>query len=209
MFQEPDRRAQVLLGDYTHRLSSMLQSAPKTRAGDDRILDPPAIECDPEARALWIAFSNEIENTMKDGNSLAPIRAFACKLGEHAARLAGVLTVYQARDLKPESIGGSAMANGITLARHYASEALRLHGVASVAPDRLLAAQVLTWWRRQPDRRQHLAAIYQLGPNAARDPDTARRIAAILETEGHITPLPPGTIVEGATRKWAWELTPD
>jgi hypothetical protein len=210
MFQEPDRRAQVLLGDYTHRLSSMLQSAPKTRAGDDRILDPPAIECDPEARALWIAFSNEIENTMKDGNPLAPIRAFACKLGEHAARLAGVLTVYQARDLKPESIGGSAMANGITLARHYASEALRLHGVASVAPDLVLAGRLLAWWRGLPDRRLHLAKIYQFVPvEAIRDAATARRIAKILETEGHAIPLPPGTIVEGAERREAWELTPD
>ena len=209
MFQEPDRRAQVLLGDYTHRLSAMLQSAPKTRAGDDRALDPPAIECDPKARALWIAFSDEMEGAMKDGKPLAPIRAFAAKLGEHAARLAGVLTLYAARDLKAETIGGTAMANGIRLARHYAAEALRLHGVASVAPDRLLAAQVLAWWRRQSDRRQHLAAIYQLGPYAARDPDTARRMAAILEREGHVTPLPPGTIVEGAARREAWELTPD
>jgi hypothetical protein len=209
MFQEPDRSAQVLLGDYTHRLSFMLQSAPKTRAGDDRALDPPAIECDPEARALWIAFNDEIEAKIKPGGPLAPIGAFAAKLGEHAARLAGVLTIYEARDLKPANIGGSAMANGIRLARHYASEALRLHGMASVAPDRLLAAQVLAWWRRQPDRRQHLAAIYQLGPYAARDPDTARRIAAILETEGHIARLPAGTSVEGAARRDAWELTPD
>jgi hypothetical protein len=209
VFQEPDRRAQVLLGDYTHRLSAMLQSAPKTRAGDDRALDPPAIECDPDARRLWIAFHDEIEAEIAEGKPLAPIRAFAAKLGEHAARLAGVLTVYEARALKPVNIGGTAMANGIRLARHYASEALRLHGVASVAPDRLLAAQVLTWWRRQPDRRQHLAAIYQLGPYAARDPDTARRMATILETEGHITPLPRGTIVEGATRREAWELVPD
>ena len=209
VFQEPDRRAQVLLGDYTHRLSVMLQSRPKTLAGDDRALDPPPIECDPEARALWIAFYDEIEAEIADGKPLAPIRAFAAKLGEHAARLAGVLTVYDTRDLKPANISGSAMANGIRLARHYAREALRRHGVASVAPDRLLAAQVLAWWRRQPDRLQHLAAIYQLGPYAARDPDTARRIAVILETEGHITRLPPGTSVEGAARRDAWELVLD
>lgn len=209
VFQEPDQRAQLLLVDYTHRLCFMLQSAPKTRAGDDRALDPPAIECDPEARALWIAFHDEIEAEIADGKPLAPIRAFAAKLGEHAARLAGVLTVYEARALKPVNIGGIAMANAITLARHYASEALRLHGVASVAPDRLLAAQVLAWWRKQPDRQQHLARIYNHGPYAARDPDTARRMAAILATEGHITALPRGTIVEGAARREAWELVPD
>ena len=209
MFQEPDRGAQVLLGDYTHRLSFMLQSAPMTRAGDDRALDPPAIECDPEARALWIAFYDEIEAEIADGNPLAPIRAFAAKLGEHAARLAGVLTIYGARDLKPANIGGKAMANGIRLARHYASEALRLHGVASVAPDRLLAAKVLAWWKGLPDHRLHLAAIYQRGPYTIRDPDTARRIAALLEADGHVTPLPSGSVVEGAARKWAWELTQD
>jgi hypothetical protein len=209
VFQEPDQRAQVLLGDYSHRLTVMLQSKPKTLAGDDRILTPPPIECDPEARALWIAFYDEIEAKIEAGNSLAPIRAFAAKLAEHAARLAGLLAIYDARDLKPANIGGSAMANGIRLARHYASEALRLHGVASVAPDRLLAAQVLAWWRKQTSRQQHLATIYQLGPHAARDPDTARRMAAILETEGHVTKLPAGTIVEGAARRDAWELTQD
>jgi hypothetical protein len=209
VFQEPDQRARYLLADYTHRLSFMLQSAPTTRAGDDRALDPPAIECDPEARALWIAFYNEIEAENADGKPLAPIGAFAAKLGEHAARLAGVLTVYEARAQKPVNIGGTAMANGIRLARHYASEALRLHGVASVAPDRLLAAKVLAWWRKQPDRRQHLAAIYNDGPYAARDSVTARRMAEILQTEGHISKLPPGTIVQGAERRDAWELVPD
>jgi hypothetical protein len=210
VFQEPDRGAQVLLGDYTHRLSFMLQSAPKTCAGDDRALDPPAIECDPEARALWIAFYDEIEAEIADGKPLAPIRAFAAKLPEHAARLAGVLTVYEARAQKPVNIGGIAMANAITLARHYASEALRLHGVARVAPDLVLAGRLLAWWRGLPDRRLHLAKIYQYVPvDAIRDAATARRIAKILETEGHAIPLPPGTIVEGAERREAWELTPD
>jgi hypothetical protein len=187
----------------------MLQSAPKTRAGDDRALDPPAIECDPEARALWIAFHDEIEAEIADGNPLAPIRAFAAKLGEHAARLAGVLTIYEARDLKPANIGGSAMANGIRLARHYASEALRLHGVASVAPDRLLAGRLLEWWKGLPDRRLHLATIYQRGPYNIRDPDTARRVMAMLEMEGHAIRLAAGTSVEGAARRDAWELAPD
>jgi hypothetical protein len=120
-----------------------------------------------------------------------------------------VLTIYAARDLKPQSIGASAMANGITLARFYAGEALRLHGAAMVAPDRALAARLLQWWRGLPDRRLHLAAIYQRGPYAIRDPDTARCIVGILEAEGHAIPLPPGSVVEGAARKEAWELTPD
>jgi hypothetical protein len=209
VFQEPDRRARVLLGDYTAKLGFMLRQRPPTKPDDDRILNPPALECDLEAKALWVAFYDEIEAAMKEGGSFAPIRAFAAKLAEHAGRLAGVLTIYAARDLKPQSIGASAMANGITLARFYAGEALRLHGAAMVAPDRALAARLLQWWRGLPDRRLHLAAIYQRGPYAIRDPDTARCIVGILEAEGHAIPLPPGSVVEGAARKEAWELTPD
>lgn len=209
VFQEPDQHAQKILGVYTGRLRTLLQHRPKTRAGDDRMLDPPPIECDPDARALWIAFHNDIEAAIGDGKPLAPIRAFAAKLGEHAARLAGVLTLYAARDLKAESIDGTAMANGIKLARHYAAEALRLHGVASVAPDRLLAARLLQWWKGLPDRRLHLATIYQRGPYNIRDPDTARRVMAMLEMEGHAIRLAAGTSVEGAARRDAWELAPD
>lgn len=208
-FKEPDYQARLRLGDYSARLGFMLRQPPPTKPEDGRILNPPPLECDPEARALLIPFINEMESAVKDGKPLAPIVAFAVKLGEHAARLAAVLTIYGARDLRPASIGASAMANGITLARFYAGEALRLHGAAMVAPDRALAGKLLKWWQGQPDRRLHLAAIYQRGPYAIRDPDTARRVAGILETEGHAMRLPPGTILEGAARKEAWELTPD
>jgi len=101
------------------------------------------------------------------------------------------------------------MANGICLARFYAGEALRVHGAAMVAPDRALAATLLQWWQKQPERRLHLSAIYQFGPNAIRAPDVARRMVRILEEEGHATRLPAGTIIEGAARKEAWELVPD
>ncbi len=63
--------------------------------------------------------------------SLAAIRAFANKAGEHALRLAAILTVY--RDHEATEIDAETVANAITLVEHYLGEATRVAGMAVVA----------------------------------------------------------------------------
>jgi hypothetical protein len=83
-----------------------------------------------------------------------------------------------------------------------------MQGAASVPPDLRLANRLLQWWQARRDRRLHLAAIYQRGLNALDTAEKARRIVNVLVSHGYATPLPPGTEVDGARRKEAWELVP-
>jgi hypothetical protein len=68
------------------------------------------------------------------------MRDFAAKSAEHAARIAGVLTLVE--DLKANEIGLEAMACAIPLADWYVSEARRLQQ-AGRADLRLLRAKAL------------------------------------------------------------------
>jgi hypothetical protein len=206
MFREirdEDRRA---LAAYHATVGALLRKAPATKPDDAGILDPPVMHLAPDARALWIEFANDTEAAIAPGGPLAPIKAFAAKMAEHAGRMAAVLAVYD--DPEAMEVPPVAMAGGIALAQHYAQEMLRLAGVASINPDLRLAHRLLVWWREQGGRDLHLAAIYQRGPNALRDAATARRVMRLLEEHGYAEPLPPATEVDGAPRKEAWELSP-
>jgi hypothetical protein len=79
---------------------------------------------------------------MRVDGEFASIRAFASKMPEHAGRLAAVLQVMD--DPESTEVSAEAMANGIALTRHYASELLRLKDAALVLQ---LAGRVLAWWQ--------------------------------------------------------------
>lgn len=206
MFREVREEDRHALAAYRATVAALLRKAPATKTDDAGILDPPVMLLSAEARALWIEFANDTEKAIAPGGRLAPIKAFAAKIAEHAGRLAAVLAVYEDPDAM--EVSADAMANGIALAQHYGQEMLRLAGAASINPDLRLAHRLLAWWREQGGHDLHLAAIYQRGPNALRDAATARRVMSLLEEHGYAEPLPPGTDVDGAARKHAWELVP-
>lgn len=206
MFREPSHASALALGDYDARLTDIMQHSPRTAGGDATVLDPLPLPLDANARGLWVAFYNAVEAAQAGDGPLQPIRPFASKMAEHAGRLAAVLTVYA--DLDAGAVEAEAMAAGIILAEHYAGELLRLHGASGHSLDLDLAARLLAWWQDQPDRRQHLAAIYQRGPNAIRAADTARRIVGVLVDHGYVDALPPGVVLDGAARNETWELVP-
>jgi hypothetical protein len=127
-------------------------------------------------------------------------------MAEHAGRLAAILQIYG--DPDAVEVGAEAMANGITLAQHYCGEMKRLADGASIAPDLKLARRLLQWWQAGGKPKRHLAELYQRGLNAIGDAATARKIVAILEESGWVKRLPPGTPLDGAPRRDAWELSP-
>jgi len=194
------------LEDYNNRLRYLLMRPPVTRPDMPDALDPPPMQLCAAAKSEWITFYNSCERATAPDGGLAPVRAFAAKLAEHAGRLAAVLTLYYDPDAMEVSL--VAMQSGVALATHYAHEMLRLHGGASVSPDLRLAERLLNWWREQPSATLHLASIYQRGPAAMRDAKAARKAVETLQEHGWIERIAPGTIVEGAPRKEAWRLLP-
>ena len=118
---------------------------------------------------------------MRPEQSLAPIQGLAAKAAEHAARLAGILTLVD--DLQAGAISKVHIEAGIELVQFYLNEALRLFNSAAINPDLLLAEKLLVWARMR-GTPLYLRAVYQYGPNAIRDKETARRMVSILEGHG-------------------------
>jgi len=206
LYREAPAEAWRVLSTYSDAIEAWLRLPPRTEGDSPDVLDPVPLTLDHDAKQLWIKFHDSAEISLAFSGALAPIRAWGSKLPEHATRLAGLLAA--ADDPETLSISRDAMARGITLAQHYASEMLRLAGGANVPPDLQMAQRLLTWWQARPDPRCHLATIYQTGPNTLRDASTARRIVNILADHRWIEPLDPGTEIEGMTRRECWVLLP-
>jgi hypothetical protein len=206
MFREASPAWRVALDDYDARLAALLTCPPRMRDGADGVLDPQSLTLGAEARAIWVQFHDHAERSIAEGGAWRPIRPFGAKAAEHAGRLAAILTTYA--DPEAREVSGEHVACGVQLAQHYAAEMLRLAGAATVAPDLRQAAALLRWWQARDDARCHLAAIYQFGPNAIRSAEAARKAVALLEDGGWVRRLEPGTIVDDAPRREAWELVP-
>ena len=205
-FREAPETCAAALGDYRRQLGTLLRRAPATRADDNSVLAPHVMTLASDARALWVRFSDHMEQQAGPGGAYAPIRAWAAKAAEHAGRLAAVLTLYA--DDEAMEVPADLMSCGIALALHYAQEMLRLAGAAGTSVDLRLASRLLTWWQQRGSPRLHLAMIYQRGPNAISDAATARRLMEILVEHGHAKKLPAGEMIEDAPRREGWELVP-
>lgn len=112
---------------YNHAIKSLLETAPVLWAeGDGYELKPQDLYLTDDAKALWIAFYDEIERQQGNGSELEGARPFASKAAEHAARIAGIITLVQ--DPAATRIPSSAMDGGIELTAFYLTEHIRLTG---------------------------------------------------------------------------------
>ncbi|MDR3521375.1 MAG: YfjI family protein [Acidocella sp.] len=202
-YREAPPECDAVLRTYKARMRELLDK-PLPMLGDSGGLDPVVLTLDHDARLGLIAYHDTVERELLPGGIYYSIRGFGSKMAEHAVRLAALLTAYEDGDAV--EVGAVALERGTKLATYYASEMKRLADGATIAPDLKLARELLHWWQGRSDRKCHLAEIYQYGPNPLRDAATAKRIVAILEDHGWLKRLPPGTILDGSSRKDSWEL---
>jgi hypothetical protein len=190
---------------YGARLLSILEK-PLPIAGDrPSELAPHALPLSQAAGRLWRAFADRVETMLAHDGELRPISGIANKLPEHAARLAGVLTLV--RDIDAGEIAAGETAAGTELAQHYAGEALRLHGGSQVSAELRLAKQALDWLMQKWDEPAiSLPDLYQRGPNTIRDGKVARTVVAILEEYGWLVRIPQGAEIAGTRRREAWRI---
>ena len=112
---------------YSDAIKALLETAPALwEDGDGYELKPKDLYLDDDAKALWVAFFNEIERQQGNGRELDGARPFASKAAEHAARIAGIITLVQ--DPQATQIEGLAMDAAIELTGFYLTEHLRLTG---------------------------------------------------------------------------------
>lgn len=196
---------------YRARLTMMLERVERLVLSDTeahkRGLALRNLPLAPSAKRLWVQFYEHVEGHLSA--ELAPIRAFASKLAEHALRLSGVLALHA----NPEAagIGEEPMQMGIELAQWYGGEALRLAGGYRIPRELALAGEVLAWVCERTQGRSprllHLAEVYQFGPAGVRSARAARESLRVLEEHGYLA-YRPNAEVEGQARKDAWEVNP-
>jgi hypothetical protein len=96
------------------------------------------------ASKLWTHYADHIEKQIGPNGPLELIKGLANKLPEHAARMAGVLTLIH--NIESLEIDTNHLAKAIELSDFYANEALRIYN--QVRPDLILAQKLLDWLGR-------------------------------------------------------------
>ena len=98
------------------------------------------------------------------------------------------------------------MDAGIALAQHYAIEALRLFDAGSARPEILQAEQLLDWLKNRDAELISLPEVYQFGPNAFRDAQSAAEAICVLEEHGYLEAVEGGAVVNGVHRREVWRI---
>jgi hypothetical protein len=201
--EPPTERDEALLF-FDQRLRAILETPLPLRPGTLNELQPPAIGLTPDARKLWISFSDHVEEQLFAGAALASIRPFGAKVAEHAARLGAVLTLVE--DLDAVDLDVTHLASGIELVQYNVTEWLRLHDAAQTRPEIARAQRLLDWLMLWNDPLIGLPEIYQRGPNVIRDAQAAKQAVGILEDHGWLIREEGGALVKGSFRRDAWQI---
>jgi uncharacterized protein DUF3987 len=193
------------LANYNAQLLAILKHRPPMAQGRVNELEPRQLEFDSLAAKTWMNYADAVEHQLGSGGAFEPIRGLANKLPEHAARIAGVLTLINGLDAA--SISSGAFERAILIAEYFASEALRLFDAGMISPEIRLAESLLMWLLNKWDEEfVGLKVVYQLGPNAIRQAATARKAVAVLVEHGWLEPAPKGTKVAGVKVREAWAI---
>ncbi len=120
------------LTSFHARMRALLHRRPQTVGdGDGCELQPRVLPLAPAATALWIEFYNEVERQQAVGGGLERARPFASKAAEHAARIAGILELFD--DPDAGAVAEDSMDCALSVAAFYLAEHVRLTGASTEA----------------------------------------------------------------------------
>lgn len=129
---------------FNERIRELLGTTPERwPEGDGYELKPRDLYMGDDARALWIAFHDEIERQQETGSELDAARPFASKAAEHAARIAGIITMVE--NPQATHISSEAMDGAIQLTAFYLNEHLRLTGAGRQEREEGALRSLLEW----------------------------------------------------------------
>jgi hypothetical protein len=206
--RDPTPESRVKFMAYEARMYEILQLPLPLAAGKANELAPRILHLNADARTFQINFADHVERQIGPDGELKPISGLANKLPEHAARLAGVLTLVENPDA--HEISSEFMARGIMLAQHYAGEALRLFQGAKIDADVRHAVRLRDWLHHSwKEANISLPDIYQRGLNSVGSRKTALRLVEVLQAHGWLVKLPGGAVVCGERRRDVWRIVKD
>jgi hypothetical protein len=183
-YEDPDPSDESAIKAYGARILGILETPPTMTDGVPNELSPRALPMSADAAGEWKRFFNHVEGQSGPSADLAPVRDFASKAGEHAARIAGVMTI--ANNIQAEEIGLAAMECACELMNWYLAEAERLHSASRTNPKLLRASELLEWLRGRDSDECGFREILQFGPNAVRTKEVADEAVSILIAHGWV-----------------------
>jgi putative DNA primase/helicase len=142
----------------------LAKKCPVHQHGDGHELAPRVITFTCDASALWIEFYDEVEAEQANGGQLQGARAFASKAAEHAARIAGIITIVENPDAT--EVSAEAMSGAILVTSFYISEHIRLTG-AGIEDRHNGLLRMLAEWIASRGRVEHKQLLQQ-APNKVR-----------------------------------------
>ncbi|MDS4020599.1 MAG: DUF3987 domain-containing protein [Candidatus Competibacter sp.] len=201
-YRSEDASQDPAIRRYWDVLKALLERPYPLREGTRNELMPRLLPLADPAKAAWIHYCDTIEAQLGSGQPLEPIRGFANKTAEHAARIAGVLAVIE--NQAATVIELPHVQAGIALMDYYLTEMLRIQETGAGNPDIRLAEKLLDWARGF--EVIYLRLIYRHGPNAIREAETAKRLCRLLEEHGWLSKIEGGAVIDGIHRRNAWRV---
>lgn len=189
---------------FEYRMSTILET--KLPANERTLeLKPRLLKLSIEAKKMLSAYSDEVELKQAPNQPYRNITGFASKSAEQAARIAGVMTLWE--DLHAQEVTAETMQNAITLARYYLVEANRQTSGAIVDAEIDRAEKLRVWlmdtWREPEITNRD---VVQHGPYCVRDSKAAKKALQILTDHGWLVAFPKGTVIRGSARSQAWHV---
>lgn len=202
---------------FNRRISIILETPKPLAEHSKQVLEPRELALSPAARELLGQYHDSVERLQAKGGDLEMVRPFASKSAEQAARIAGVLTLWD--NLEACEVSETVMSDAIMLAQYYLSEAKRMADLAVVSEDTAKAERLRQWllegWpgvaendNRTPDCITP-RDVAQFGPGSVRETKDAKRFLGILEKHGWVVELEKGTVLDGVPRLLAYRIVRD
>jgi hypothetical protein len=206
MYLQADLRDEPALVRYQMRATELLTRALPLTPGTQNELAPPSLVLSADAGELWRKFHDAVESGMRAGGRFATVLPWASKTPEQAARVAGVLALFD----QPDAVDVSAetMERAIEIALWHLGEAVRLVGTAVVSREVRNAEAVLAWAHEKGHRLLHSTLALHSGPACIRENRTFRDAMAELERTNWAVRLEGGAEVDGKQRKHVWVIEP-
>lgn len=178
LYREPQDVDLRSIDAYAARLLAVFEEPAALSPNSRNQLQPRPLPLSPDARGHWIAFHDHVERQCSKQGELAAIRDFAAKAAEHAARIAGVLTIIA--NTEAQEIGAGEMHCALAIADWYVAEAARLQQAGVIDSELRRAAELLDWLKAQPRGEATFREILRCGPNQTRTKVEAENALTVL-----------------------------
>ncbi len=192
-WKEPAQETWDAIEAYQSRLSGLLRQAFTRMHPETRELEFSYVKLQPEARDMWIAFSDNLERQQGPDKPLAEVSDLASKMAQHALRLAAVISYFEnGEKLVANGISTASMAVGIALGEFYLSEAIRLFNAGSVDEDSENADLLIEFIRKEHLEQAGHRWLSRNCPKPVRPAKVLQRAIDLLVDQGHLRKIEGG-----------------